>query len=222
MSSCLESGQYSPKRPVALWKSLRRWLSETPNGENDGCTIFLLEDRPSERERIKQALCATAPGQYRIREFSEPESLLLALEEALPDALLVSLSLSSGGGLAALQKLARLGGRPPCPVVALSEMVEDRTVAAALRAGAHDVVPRERLSGPMLGRSVQFACDSFRLQSDLEARRRELEVVNRELREKRLLLQTNRGSATVETRRQRSALELSSLAARVARVSSER
>lgn len=217
MSIIPENQGYSPKRPTVLWKSFRRWLSENPNGEPGGCQVYLLEDRTLERERTKQALCACAPGEYTIREFSDSSSLLAALEERLPDALLVSLSLSGGGGLDAMRKLTQLGGRAPCPVVALSETVDDRTVAAALRAGAHDVVPRERLGGPLLGRAIQFACDSFRLHMDLETRRRELEVLNRELREKRGLLHTSGGSVSGDPRRTRTGTELSSLAARVVR-----
>lgn len=216
MSHTLKS---TPNAPRVLWKSVRQWISEKAEGRVGQCLLYLLVDQPTDRERIKQALCSSAPGEYRIREFSDPTSMLEALEDQVPDALVLSLALSNGGGLAVLRQLAHLGGRPPCPVVALSEVGDDRLVAAALRAGAHDVVARDRMCGPTIGRAIGFACDSFRVQMELEERRRELEAMNRELREKRVLLQSTLGSVTIETRRPRGANNLSTLAARVARAS---
>ena len=75
------------------------------------------------------------------------------------------------------------------------------------------------MCGPTIGRAIGFVCDSFRVQMELEERRRELEAMNRELREKRVLLQSTLGSVTIETRRPRGANNLSTLAARVARAS---
>jgi signal transduction histidine kinase len=110
--------------------------------------------------------------------------MLSALRTESPDVLILDLDLGGVSGLTVLEQLAQPSGESPFPVVVLSGANSDTEAVASLKAGAHDYVSKDRLTGALMQKAVQYARDSFRLQTELKARQRELEQLNRELRQK--------------------------------------
>lgn len=56
---------------------------------------------------------------------------------------------------------------PELPVVTIGDADDDELALAAVRAGAHDYVPTEYATPPILSRVIRYACERHRLQNEL-------------------------------------------------------
>jgi DNA-binding response OmpR family regulator len=106
-------------------------------------TILVIDDEPAIVEVIRQCL---ARDGFRVRSAGSGEAALLAVEEELPDLLILDLMLPGMDGFQALRSL-RHSGRD-LPVIVLTARDDDVDVVVGLELGADDYVvkpfnPRE-------------------------------------------------------------------------------
>lgn len=92
---------------------------------------------------LRQALCEMlqARGKYQVvAQAQDGEELLAILRDRKPDIVIMDMSMPKVDGLAALEKLGGTAGGPP--VLMLSADQGERTVRAAMKAGAKGYVPK--------------------------------------------------------------------------------
>ena len=136
---------------------------------HSSCRILHLEDDRHDAELIQSALAADGLGCSITHARSRGE-FIAALERGGFDAILADHHLPGFDGLTAL-RLAR-EQCPDVPFIFLSGTMDDASVAAMLRGGAADHVPKEELArlGPAVVRAVELIrsrCDRRRDEARL-------------------------------------------------------
>jgi two-component system response regulator NreC len=92
---------------------------------------------------LREALCEMlqSKGKYQVvAQAKDGEELLSLLQQRTADVVIMDMSMPKVDGLAALQKLGASAGGPP--VLMLSADQGERTVRAAMKAGAKGYVPK--------------------------------------------------------------------------------
>ncbi|NDC38812.1 MAG: DNA-binding response regulator [Proteobacteria bacterium] len=92
---------------------------------------------------LREALCEMlqSKGKYQVvAQARDGEELLSLLQQRKPDIIIMDMSMPKVDGLEALQKLGSVEGGPP--VLMLSADQGERTVRAAIKAGAKGYVPK--------------------------------------------------------------------------------
>lgn len=104
---------------------------------SDEANIWILDDDRSVRLVLGAAL---RDADLAVREFSDTESVLAALDSALPKVLFTDVRMSGASGLDLLERLAAKQQR--FPVIVMSAFTDVATTAAAYRHGAFDYLPK--------------------------------------------------------------------------------
>jgi diguanylate cyclase (GGDEF)-like protein len=131
-------------------------------------TILLVEPEPRDREELANRIERIWPFGVRfVHSRSVAEALTLSKGEK-PDCILVGKG-PSGFDLGSVGALSKSNGGPAVPVVVIAETGSDEEVAAALEAGAYDIMTRTKLAGPEPYRAVRNALEASRLRRALES-----------------------------------------------------
>ena len=146
----LEASKPSGQALTALVRAVRLWTAETqartpvnlPEAPAQrcenlavGCRIFLLESDP----RTGDEMCQTLGNfGYEVMHFCQPRQLAAALDEQLPDALIVSQHDSELAAVSALQQNLDT----PLPLLVISQRSDFDSQLAAVRAGAQGYFTR--------------------------------------------------------------------------------
>jgi len=96
-------------------------------------TVFIVDDQPAFRNALEKQLSRM---QYRVRSFSSGQELLLAVEEEMPDIVLLDLKMPGMSGLEVLRAL-----RPKSPETVIILLTAYGTVedaVSAMKLGAFD------------------------------------------------------------------------------------
>ena len=102
-----------------------------------GSLIYILEDERNIRSLIKTAL---EREQYIIREFEDVESFYAGLSKEIPDLVLMDILLPGGHGLAVLKKIREDPDTQFIPVIFLTAIDNEQTIALGLDLGADDCI----------------------------------------------------------------------------------
>jgi diguanylate cyclase (GGDEF)-like protein len=130
-------------------------------------TVLLVEPLAGDRAEIARRISAVLPLPIQVLDAGSLEEAFSLSKDASPDCILIGESVS-GFDLSRVSSLARPNGGPEVPVVVLAETDSPDQVAAALRAGAFDVLSKSRLDGPDSYRAVRNALDASRMRRALE------------------------------------------------------
>ena len=135
--------------------------------ESRALSVLLVEDNPGDRALLRAVLRAVGASVV----INHAESLAEAeasLDGALPDVLLLDLSLPDAVGMDGIHRLRR--GRPGVPIVVLTGL-DDRDLAdRALAAGAQDyLVKGPAVTGPLIERTLRYAVLRHQLLAEREA-----------------------------------------------------
>jgi CheY-like chemotaxis protein len=105
--------------------------------------LMLVEDTDADAEVVHRAVAACLPG-ARLRWLRTRREAVEVLRsgEALPDLVLLDLTLPDASGLALLVELRRDPGTARVPVVVLTSSTRQSEVDAAYDAGAHGFVTK--------------------------------------------------------------------------------
>jgi two-component system response regulator AtoC len=96
-------------------------------------TIFIVDDQPAFRNALDKQLCRM---QHRVRSFSSGQELFLAVEEEVPDVVLLDLKMPGMSGLDVLKTL-RLKV-PETVVILLTAYGTVEDAVSAMKLGAFD------------------------------------------------------------------------------------
>jgi diguanylate cyclase (GGDEF)-like protein/PAS domain S-box-containing protein len=135
--------------------------------------VLLVDHIESDAVLVRDALWSC---RYDVTHCGRLASGLAHLESEPTDVMLTALHLPDAEGVEVVHRVR--GVTQHLPLVVVSGPDDDAIAEAAVRSGAQDCVPKAGLDGPLVERSVRYACERARLEAalrDAEARLRLLE-----------------------------------------------
>jgi diguanylate cyclase (GGDEF)-like protein len=138
-------------------------------------TLWLLDARKRDRARVARDLVRWFPENLRVVEAPSCAEALAQDAGGHPDCVLLA-ERAPEYSPSGLKLLARPNGGAWVPVILIAKEEEAETTAAALDAGAYDVLSRRRAGGPALFRAVRNALETAHMRRALESAGREPEV----------------------------------------------
>lgn len=146
--------------------------------------FLLVDDSEADRLLITRSLQA----RYRdleIRESVRAEDAIKQVASNPPDCMVLDIHLPGKTGIELIQQLKNEnGGMLPCAVVAMTGSGSDHVAVEALKAGAHDYVPKSRVNEAAIWDAVLYSCSRFMLQREMREREEQLRRLNQELQRK--------------------------------------
>lgn len=148
-------------------------------------TIALIEDSAPDREIYRRYLAAVAVNeQFEFIEADMGEEGIALCRERRPDCILLDYNLPDMTGLEVLQRLSL--EMDPVPVVMLTGLGDEMLAVGALKAGAQDYLPKDRLSPESLLRAVHYTVERVHLLRQVHEQNAELMETNRQLQQSNL------------------------------------
>jgi len=129
-------------------------------------TVLVVEPEPRDREELARRIAGIWPSGVRILDTGSLSDALAMSKAERPDCILIGDG-TSGFDPSRVGSLANANGSA-VPVVVITEAESDDQIAAALEAGAYDVLLRSRLRGPDPYRAVRNALETSRMRRALE------------------------------------------------------
>jgi PAS domain S-box-containing protein len=139
----------------------------------------LIEDNPDDTELLLRRLGKSANAQLRVTSVKSLHEALIQLTLKKPDIILSDLGLPDSHGLDTVNKL--LLKAPGIPLVVLSGYDDEATAIKALQSGAQDYLVKGQLEGRQIERSLFYAIERARLQTELERHTREISRIHANL-----------------------------------------
>ena len=125
-------------------------------------TVYIVDDEQTIREGVTMAL----EDLYRIKEFADAETALIALEKEPPDLVLLDVGLPGMDGIEALRRIKEL--QPDVLTIMITAYEDVDTVIAAMKSGAYDYVLKPiHMDG--LEVTIRNAIDTIRLRKEVQA-----------------------------------------------------
>jgi CheY-like chemotaxis protein len=134
--------------------------------------ILIVEDNPADRALLRIYLQGV-PG-IEIREAEAGSEGLRMCRSDAPDCVLLDFTLPDMTGVEFIETLREDAGSLPCAIVMLTGIADERVAVRAVNAGATDYLPKSENMEAVLEHSIVNAVDKFRLERELEEKRREL------------------------------------------------
>jgi diguanylate cyclase (GGDEF)-like protein len=129
-------------------------------------TVLLIDSRRRDRERLSRRLSQSFPAARFVDTASLSDALPI-LENERPSCIVVD-ERAEDYHPSKVKTLARPNGRTPVPVVVVLDEDREGVAAAALDAGASDVLFRKRMGGSDPYRAVRNALEIARLRASVE------------------------------------------------------
>lgn len=147
--------------------------------------ILLVEDDAEDRALVREvladiALGETGSGRCRARDAGSLAEALEFLGSTSFDVILLDLHLPDAQGLDGLSRL--LAAQGLAPVLILTDLHDEATGQAAVRAGAQDFLAKDRLDAVLLSRAIRYAIERHRMRREVAIRERELAASEDRLR----------------------------------------
>jgi DNA-binding NtrC family response regulator len=125
-------------------------------------TLYVVDDEPS----IRKGIALTLKSLYTIKTFETAEAALGAMEEELPDLILMDIGLPGMSGIDALEKIKT---RHPHVIIIMITAYEDiKSVIAAMKNGAHDYITKP-IQMDSLEVIIANALETLRLRKEVHA-----------------------------------------------------
>ncbi len=133
---------------------------------NPPATVLVVEPDPRHREELAHRIARIWPSGVRVLDTGSLSDALAMSKAERPDCILIGDG-TSGFDPSRVGSIANANGSA-VPVVVITEAESDDQIAAALDAGAYDVLLRSRLGGPDPYRAVRNALETSRMRRALE------------------------------------------------------
>ncbi len=105
-------------------------------------------------------------GRFEVTHVESMAEAVRRLQNGDFDAVLLDLSLPDSRGLATVEQATALGAR--LPIIVLTGLNDEALATEAVRKGAQDFLLKDqRLDGPTLARTIRYAIERKRLETDL-------------------------------------------------------
>jgi len=126
--------------------------------------VLLVED-DSEDARLFQAMLAhEAKGEFQMARVGRLAEALGKLNDQGYDIVLSDLGLPDSQGLRTFLSLK--GQAPKLPIVVLSGLEDEEFALKAVHEGAQDYLVKSQVNGPLLARSLRYAIERKRIESE--------------------------------------------------------
>jgi diguanylate cyclase (GGDEF)-like protein len=127
--------------------------------------ILLVEDNPADAFLVRELLSELRLEGYGISQVTSLSETLDAMRSTEIACVLLDLGLPDGNGLAVVERV--LETRPEVPVVVLTGLADEQIATRAVHRGAQDYLIKHSVDGPLLARSVRYAIERKRLETEL-------------------------------------------------------
>ena len=138
--------------------------------------VLLVEDNELDARVMLRTLREAAETRFDVRHERSMRDAVIALQEQGFDCILIDLTLPDTFGLEVLEAIANEA--PATPVVVLTGLEDPRLAVEAVEHGAHDVLPKSRVDGDVVARSIRYAVTRHHSETDLRATTEQLRVAN--------------------------------------------
>jgi DNA-binding response OmpR family regulator len=126
--------------------------------------VLLVED-DSEDARLFQAMLAhNAADEFQLARVSRLAEAVGNLKRDVYDLILSDLGLPDSQGLPTFLSLR--GQAPALPIVVLSGLEDEEFAVKAVQEGAQDYLVKSQVNGPLLVRSLRYAIERKRIESE--------------------------------------------------------
>jgi diguanylate cyclase (GGDEF)-like protein/PAS domain S-box-containing protein len=125
--------------------------------------VLLVDHVEADAVLVRDALWSC---RHEVTHCAQMATGLAQLEAEPIDVMLAALHLPDADGVEVVHRVRRVARH--LPLVVLSGPDEDAIAQAAVRSGAQDYLPKTGLDGPLIDRSVRYACERARLEAALE------------------------------------------------------
>lgn len=127
--------------------------------------VLLVEDNPGDARLIREYLAEARHVAFDIEAAGRLSEAMARISEGGLDAVLLDLGLPDSAGTEALARVRELA--PAVPVVVLTGLDDEEVGIAAVREGAQDYLVKGQTTGDLLARSLVYAVERQRLETDL-------------------------------------------------------
>jgi DNA-binding NtrC family response regulator len=125
--------------------------------------ILLIEDNSGDVELIREMLSDIAGG-YALTTADRLASGLSSLEEASFDVVLLDMGLPDSMGIETLRDIQDKA--PNLPIVVLTGLSDEEFAVQAIGFGAQDYLVKGQFDGPVLSRSMRYAIERKRIETE--------------------------------------------------------
>jgi PAS domain S-box-containing protein len=134
--------------------------------EDGNIRVLLIEDNPDDAELLRRNLEKSANGNISLTLVRNLKDGLEDIARNAPDIILSDLGLPDSHGLDTVTKI--MCEAPNIPLVVLSGFDDEATAIKAVQSGAQDYLVKGHLEGAQIERSLFYAIERTRLQTELE------------------------------------------------------
>jgi signal transduction histidine kinase len=138
--------------------------------------VLLVEDNPLDARAMKRILAMNTETDFVLSHAEDLSNALQLLENEAFDCILLDLSLPDSQGLLAIDKV--VAQSPQAPIVVLTGLDDPTTALEAVDRGAHDFLPKGRVDGDMVARSMRYAVARHHAELSLRDTTKKLEVAS--------------------------------------------
>lgn len=142
--------------------------------------VLLVEDNAIDARILIRALREAAETRFEIDHAETLGSALAQVRSEAYDCILLDISLPDSSELEALDRVK--AAAPHAPVVVLTGLDDPLVAVQAVERGAHDFLPKGRVDGDMVARSIRYAVTRHHSETNLRAAHERLNVA--EVRER--------------------------------------
>jgi two-component system cell cycle response regulator len=130
-------------------------------------TVLLVEDNPAEAFVARRILADTENPSLAVETEDRLAGAIQRLARGGVDVIVLDLSLPDSKGLDSFERIRREA--PGVPLVILSGLEDQAIAVEAVRRGAQDFLVKGRFNGGVLSRTLRYAIERHRLQSQILA-----------------------------------------------------
>ena len=171
--------------------------------------VLIVEDNPADVALIEQLLHATRSTNFELIHSETIEASLARIGESKVDVVLLDLSLPDSTGIEACEKIRQ--AKTSIPVVILTGLDDEQVAIDAVQRGAQDYLVKGEIDSDVLVRSLRYAIERQRIETELQQAHDELEkrvaertsdltMANEEL--KRVIIERERAEESVRKHRE--------------------
>lgn len=135
-------------------------------GSRDPLSVLLVEDNPGDARLVQEALRSYSAADFRVERRASLSDAAGFIDDQVPDAIVLDLSLPDSEGLETLKTIRE--SAPGTPIVVVTGDVDRQRGVDSIQCGAQDHLVKSHPDlGSVLGRSLHFAVERGRLESEV-------------------------------------------------------
>lgn len=126
--------------------------------------VLLVEDNAGDARLLRELLRDAPSFRHELTHVERLAEAQAAVQEELPDVVLLDLSLPDAAGLTTVARM--LAAAPDVPIIVLTGLDDETIAVRAVQAGAQDYLVKGQADGGMVARSIRYARERKRLEQE--------------------------------------------------------